>query len=186
MGVAVLEQLVVPTARAVRWTPLVGVSGLLLAVALLARTSNGPVALLAALASAALACAVVACLHDPAAALLAALPVSAMQRRCLRLGLVLTPALACWALFARVSDASPSTGSPWPMLALTAVGVAVAVWSPSRMGVLVAASAPLVWFVLDVAVPGEGLVSDAAGWWRTSPGVVACAALVVVVAGRRR
>jgi hypothetical protein len=186
MRVAVLEQLVVPTARAVRWTPLIGVSALLLAVTLLARTASRPADLVAALASAALACVVVASLHDPAAALLAAVPVSSMQRRGLRLGLALTPALACWALLARVSDTSPGTGSPWPMLALTAAGVAVAVWSPPHRGLLVATSLPLLWFAFDMTVPGTGTLADLAGLWHTAPGAVLGVALLGLLAGRRR
>lgn len=186
MSVAALEQAALPTARAIRWAPLAGVSGLLLVVLLLARASDRPVDLVLALASAALASVVVGALHDPAAALLAAVPVSAMQRRALRLTLVGVPVLGVWWVSTAVSDSSPGTGSPEPLLALAATGVAVAVWSPPHLGVLVGACVPLAWFALDTTVPGAGVVADVAGWWHTASGAVLAVALVVLVAGRRR
>ncbi|KRF34265.1 hypothetical protein [Nocardioides sp. Soil805] len=186
MTVAPLRQAALPTARAIRWVPLVGVSALVLLVLLVARTSQRPVDLVLAVASAALACAVVGALHDPAALLLAAAPVSVMRRRLLRLTLVLLPALVVWGVLASVSHASPGATSPGPLLALAAAGVAVAVWTPAEPGVLVGASVPVVWFALDMTVPGSGLLSDAAGWWRTAPQAVVAVALVALLAGRRR
>lgn len=186
MTIAPLQQAALPTARAIRWAPFLGVSGLLLVVLLLARSADGPVDVVLALASAALASVVVAALHDPAAALLAAVPVSAMQRRVLRLTLVLLPVLAVWWLSTAISDGSPGTASPVPLLALAAAGVAVAVWSPPHLGVLVGAFVPIAWYALDTTVPGSGVLSDVAGWWHTAPGAVLAVALLVLVAGRRR
>ncbi len=85
-----------------------------------------------------------------------------------------------------MSDSSPGTGSPGPLLALTAAGVAVAVWSPPHLGVLVGAFVPVLWFALDMTVPGAGIVSDVAGWWHTAPEAVVAVALLALVAGRRR
>ena len=186
MSIVPLAQAARPTARAVRWTPLLGVGALLLAVLVLARTSSRPVDLVLAVAAAALACVVVGTLHDPAALLLAAVPVPPMPRRLLRLGLVLVPALVVWAALVRVADASPGAGSPGPLLALVTAGVAVVVWSPPHLGVLAGAFVPLLWFALDRTVPGSGLLSDAAGWWRTDPLPVAALAVVALLAGRRR
>jgi hypothetical protein len=186
VSAAALGQAVVPTARSIRWAPLAGVTGLVLAVLMLARTAQRPADVVLAVASAALACVVVAALHDPAAALLAAVPVSLARRRGLRLTLVLLPALAAWAFLARVSDTSPGRGSPGPLLALTAAGVVAAVWSPAHRGVLAGAFVPVLWFALDMTVPGAGVASDVAGWWHTAPWTVLVVALVVLVAGRRR
>ena len=55
MTIAPLQQAALPTARAIRWAPFLGVSGLLLVVLLLARSADGPVDVVLALASAALA-----------------------------------------------------------------------------------------------------------------------------------
>ncbi len=184
--VAPLWQAALPTARAIRWVPLVGVTALVLPVLVLARTSQRPVDQLLAVASAALACAVVGALHDPAAFLLAAVPVSVMRRRLLRLALVLLPALAIWGVLTSVSHASPGAGSPGPLLALPAAGVAVGVWSPAHPAALVGAFVPVLWFALDMTVPGSGVLADAAGWWRTAPQAVVAVALAALVVGRRR
>lgn len=186
MAIAPLQQAALPTARAIRWAPLLGVSGLLLVVLLLARSADRPVDLVLALASAALAGVVVAALHDPAAALLAAVPVSAVQRRALRLTLVLPPVLGIWWFSTAISDSSPGTDSPLPLLALAATGVAVAVWSPPHLGVLVGTFVPVVWFALDTTVPGAGVLSDVSGWWHTAPWAVLAVALLALAAGRRR
>ena len=186
MSVAALGHAVLPTARSIRWSPLAGVAGLVLAALLLARTASGPADVVLAVASTALACVVVGALHDPAAALLAPVPVSVMQRRLLRLAVVLLPALVVWAALDRVAEASAGTASPGPLLALTATGVAVAVWSPPHLGPVLGASVPVLWFALDMAVPGTGTPADVAGWWHTAPVAVGAVALVVVIAGRRR
>lgn len=186
MSVAALGQAVVPTARSVRWTPLAGVAGLVLAALLLARSAARPADVVLAVASAALACVVVSALHDPAAALLAAVPVSAVRRRSLRLAVVLLPALAAWTVLASVAEASPGAGSPGPLLALATTGVAAAVWSPPDRGVLVGSLVPVLWFALASTVPGPGTLSDVADSWHTAPWTVVAVALLALVAGRRR
>jgi hypothetical protein len=181
-----LTQAAVPTARTIRWTPLAGVAGLLLVVLVLARASERPGDVLLAVASAALASVVVGALHDPASTLLAALPVSSMQRRVLRLALVGLPTLTLWWVLTLVADSSPGTGGPGPFLALAASGVAVAVWAPPHVGVLLGALVPGLWFALDTSVPWTGAAAGIAGGWRTEPWIVVAAAILVLVAGRRR
>lgn len=186
MRVAVLEQAALPTARAIRWTPLVGVSGSMLVVLLLARSSDRPAGLVLAIASAALASIVAGALHDPAADLLDAVPVSGMQRRGLRLALVLAPVLASWWAMTLVSGTSSGSGSPWPLLALAASAVAAVVWAPPHLGVLTGAFVPPLWFTLDSTVPGSGFLADVAGLWHTAPAGVLAVAVVAILAGGRR
>jgi hypothetical protein len=186
MTVTPLAQAALPTSRSIRWSPLAGVAGLLLAVLLLSRTAERPAGVLMAIAAAALASVVVASLHDPAADLLAAVPVSVMQRRLLRLVLVLVPTLLAWGALVAVAPPSLGARSLGPLLALTAAGVAAGVWSPARRAVLVGASVPVLWFALDMTVTDDGLLGDAAGWWRTDPWPVAVVALGALAAGRRR
>jgi hypothetical protein len=186
MTITPLAQAALPTSRSIRWSPLAGVAALLVAVLLVARTAQRPADVLMAIAAAALASVVVASSQDPAADLLAAVPVSVMQRRLLRLGLVLVPCLLVWGVLVVVAPASLGATSPGPLLALTAAGVAVGVWSPARRAVLAGASVPVLWFVLDLAVPGDGLLADLAGWWRTDPWPVLVVTLGALVVGRRR
>ena len=122
----VLVQAVVPTARAVRWTPLAGLAALLAVVATLAGADGRPSDTVLAVAAAGLAATVVGGLHDPADRLLAAVPVSAMARRVVRLGLLGVPTLLTWWLLT-VLASSASRSGPGPLLALTGCGVAVAV-----------------------------------------------------------
>ena len=180
---AVLVQAAVPTARAIRWVPAGALAGLLVVAAALARSAERPADVVLAIAAAALAATVVAGLHDPAADLLAAVPVSGMQRRVLRVALVGVPALAVWWVLDSLTTARVS--GPGPLLALTACGVAVAVWAPSRRAVLLGASAPVVLFVLHQATP-PGTVSDVLAWWLTHPWWVLAAATLLCVMGRRR
>jgi hypothetical protein len=186
MMVTPLAQAALPTSRSIRWSPLAGVAGLLCAVLLVSRTAPRPADVLMAIAAAALASVVVASLHDPAADLLAAVPVSVMQRRLLRLVLVLVPTLLVWGALVVVAPPSLGTTSPGPLLALTAAGVAVGAWAPARRAVLVGASVPVLWFALKMLVPGNGLLVDVAGWWRTDPWPVLAVALGALVAGRQR
>jgi hypothetical protein len=182
---APLAQAAFPTARAVRWTPVVVASVLLVGAALAVRASARPSDLLLALAAAALASMVVAALHDPARDLLAALPVSAMQRRVLRLALVGGPVLGAWTTLVVLAGTASDTTWTGSLLALSATGVAVAVWSGPRTGVALGAAVPVLWFALDRAVPG-GLGSDAVGLWRTDPWLVAATAGLVCWLGRHR
>ncbi|HEX5918541.1 MAG TPA: hypothetical protein VFY76_11835 [Nocardioides sp.] len=179
----VLVQAALPTARAVRWAPGAALAGLLVVSAALARSADRPADVVVAIAATGLAATVVAGLQDSAAALLEALPVSTMRRRVLRLAVVGAPALAVWWLIDSLSAAQLS--GPGPLLALTATGVAVAVWAPPRRAVLVGASAPVVVFTLHQVVP-SGAASDVVAWWLTDPWWVLATATLLCVAGRRR
>ena len=116
-------------------------------------------------------------------------PCRSMQRRLLRLTLVLLPALAVWWVPDRVvgqpprAPAPPGRCSPSPPPASR--------WrcGPRRTSACPwwARSCPWLWFALDMTVPGTGVVSDVAGWWHTAPAaVVAVASWSLVIAGRRR
>ncbi|MBA2955933.1 hypothetical protein GON03_16480 [Nocardioides sp. MAH-18] len=121
-----------PTVRSISWAPLAGVSACLLAVTLVTDNWNAG---LVGIAAAAVAGAQVAGLHDPAAALLSALPTSAAVRRARRLALLVPVALGVW--LATVD------GSLLGLLALTVVGVAVSVHAGVPAGVAV----PLLWAI---------------------------------------
>jgi hypothetical protein len=180
---AALAQAALPTARAIRWPPAAALSVVLLAAAALARSTVGPANMLLATAAAGLAATVVSGLHDPAAALLEAVPVSAMQRRVLRLTLIGLPALAVWSLIDWMTVAQVS--GPGPLLALTACGVAVALWGPRRNAVLLGASTPVVLSALPRVVP-SATISDVFAWWLTDSWWVLLGAGLVCIAGRRR
>ena len=180
-----LVQAALPTARAIRWAPAAAVAGLLVAVAVLAGTADRPADMVLAIAATGLAATVVAGLQDPASALLAAVPVSAMRRRVLRLVLLGAPALAVWSLLVALSTTADDPG-PGPLLALTACGVAVAVWAPPRHAVVLAAATPVVLFTLRQALPLDGAVADAVALWWTNPWWVLGLALLICAAGRRR
>ena len=175
-----------PTARAMTWRPLATVAVLLVLVLALLRGSGQPVHTVLAVAAAALASLVVGALHDPAATLLATVPVSITHRRALRLTLVLLPVLTLWWALTRIAGPSSAQDGPGPLLALAAAGVAVAVWLPSQRGVLVGVGVPMVWYALDQLVPWNGVAADISGWWRTEPWSVTACAVLVLVAGRRR
>ena len=179
----VLVQAALPTARAIRWAPAASLAGVLVVAVVLARSAGRPADAVLAIAATALAATIVSGLHDPAAALVAAVPVSVAQRRVLRLTLVGLPALALWWLLDSMTTARLS--GPGPLLALTACGVAVALWAPQRRAVVLGASTPVVLFVLHQVVPA-GIVSDVLGWWLTDPWWVLAGASLLCVAGRRR
>ena len=180
---AAIAQAALPTARAIRWAPAAALSGVLVAAALLTRSSGRPADVVLAIAAVGLAATVVSGLHDPAGAVLAAVPVSAMQRRLLRLALVGAPVLAVWLLLDAMAPAQSS--GPSPLLAATACGVAVSMWAPQRRAVLLGASTPVALFALHRFLPA-GAVSDVAGWWLTDPWWVLLGATLVCIAGRRR
>jgi hypothetical protein len=181
----VLAQAVVPTARAVRWAPPALVAGLLLLVVGLAGTSARPADTVLAIAAAGLAATVVSGLHDPAATLLAAVPVSAMRRRLLRLGLLGAPALLLWWALATLAPATTHAG-PGPLMALASCGVAVAVWAPMTRAVLLGAATPVAVFAVGRVAPAGSTASDVLGWWLTDPWWVLAAASLLCVLGRRR
>jgi hypothetical protein len=178
-----LARAALPTARSIRWAPAAALSCVLLAAAALARSADGPANMLVATAAAGLAATVVSGLHDPAAALLEAVPVSAMQRRVLRLTLLGLPALAVYSLLDRLTVAQVS--GPGPLLALTACGVAVALWGPRRNAVLLGACTPVVLCALPRVVPSTA-ISDVIAWWLTDSWWVLAGATLLCVAGRRR
>jgi hypothetical protein len=180
---AALAHAALPTARAMRWAPAVLLAAVLVAATLLARSAGRPADVVLAIAAAGLAATVVSGLHDPAAAMLSAVPVSLMQRRVLRLGLLGVPALAVWFLLDSLTTARLS--GPGPLLALTACGVAVALWAPPRRAVVLGASTPVALFALHQFLP-DGAVSDVVGWWLTEPWWVLAAAALWCIAGRRR
>ena len=183
MNTTALAQAARPTSRAMPWRPLLASAAVTVLVLSLARGSGQSVDAFLAIASAAVASLVVAALHDPAAPVLAAVPVSAMQRRLLRLALATLPVLALWWTLTLVSAA---TSGPGPLLALAASGVAVSVWAPFDRPVLIGGGVPMAWYAMDHLVPWSGLAADAAGWWRTESWPVVAVAIVVLVAGRRR
>lgn len=119
-----------PTMRSISWVPLATVSALLVVLGVwLERWPED----LVGMAAAAVAAAIVAGLHDPAAALLSAMPISAVVRQARRLVLLVPAALTVWLT---------TTGGPvLGVVALTAVGVAVSV----RAGVPLGVAAPLAW-----------------------------------------
>jgi hypothetical protein len=181
-----LAQAAGPTSRTLAWRPLAGVAGLLALVVAVGRATGQSVDALLGVAAAALAGLVVASLRDPAATLLAGVPVSVMQRRVIRLALVGLPVLALWAALTWVARPAADTHGVGPLVALAVSGVAAAVWWPSHSGVLVGGCIPLAWYALDRFVPWSGVADDVAGWWRTEPWAVAGVAVLVLVAGRRR
>lgn len=182
---AVIAQTTLPTARAIRWLPLAGVGGLLLAAGLLTRSSARPADPVLAIAAASLAATVVAGMRDPAAALLAPMPVSLMRRRLVRLSLVGAAALGMWWCLTALT-LSPAGVEPGQLLALSATGVAVATWAPPSRAVSVGASVPVAWFVLDRVLPVSGVVADVLAWWRTDPWPIVAAAVLLCFVGRHR
>ena len=186
MTTSVLRQAALPTGRALAWRPLALAGTLLVLVLTVLRGSGQAADTFLAVAAAALAGLVVGALHDPAAALLETVAVPVMHRRALRLTLVTLPVLMLWWALTLIAGPSSSPHGPGPLLALAASGVAVAVWVPSGRGVLVGASVPMAWYVLDQLVPWTGLAADVSGWWRTEPWWVTTVAVLVLVAGRHR
>jgi len=181
-----LVQAARPTSRAMPWRPLAAAAVLLVLVLALLRASGQPVDTFLTVAAAALAGLVVGALHDPAATLLATVPVPIAHRRALRLTLVCVPVLTLWWMLTLVAGPSSASHGPGPLMALAASGVAVAVWMPSQRGVLVGVSVPLAWYALDQLVPWTGVAADVSGWWRTDPWSVTACAVLLLVAGRRR
>jgi hypothetical protein len=178
-------QALAPTARALAWTPLLAATGVLLALASLLRALDAPSPVVVSLGVGVMAAAVVDALRDPAAALLAAVPVSLAVRRALRLGLAAAVAVPLWLL---VGWVLPGRGLALaPLLALVAAGVAVATWLPDGRAVRLAAGVPLLWVVLSEVLAGfDGPVLTAARLWSDHPVVVAGTASLVVLLGRHR
>jgi len=175
----------VPTARAIRWRPVLVVVASLVLVAVLAEATRGPISAVLAIAAAGLSSTAVAGLHDPADTLLEPLPVTRMQRRLLRLAPLAVSAAAAWWVVTEVL--SPGRHQPvGPLVGLTAVGVAVAVWAPRRRAVVLGAGAPVALFVLTRVVPADTRMAEVASVWQTHPWWVLLGAVTICWLGRRR
>lgn len=180
-----------PTARATAWPPLAGVATCFAGMGLVAMEAEvWPVGLLG-IGAAALAAALVAGLHDPAAALLSAVPTSPGRRRVQRLTLLLPCGLAVWLLFVASGHLSAAALDPgWPLgqvAALTATGLAVAVWAPEGYGVQAGVTAPLLWYAVSWASGSiDGAAAHVVSLWQHHPWILSVAALAALVLGRRR
>ena len=158
-----------PTARSISWWALAaGAACLVTATAAAEYTGRSPAELVGVIA-AALAAAVVVGLRDPAAALLAAVPTSLAVRRGRRLVLLVPVELAIWA-----ATVDRSLGG---VVALTAAGLAAAVWAPGSAGLAAGVAVPLVWVV---AARAGGLT------WDQHSQLVTIAALAALWTGRNR
>ena len=189
-GARVSAAWVAPTARAVPWQPLAGIGTALVGVSAVATYADRwPVTLLG-LAAAGVAAATVAGLHDPAAALLAAVPTSAARRRAHRVALLAPVALLIWLGYVAVGHHwYPGLG--WPLgqvTALATTGLALAAWWPAdRTDVRVGAgvAAVLLWY----AVARPGLVDDHAEVllaWQHHPWIVSAVAVAALLVRRER
>ncbi len=178
----------VPTARAIPWGPLAGVTACLAATGAVTTLAGTQPAGVLGIAAAALAAAVVAAQHDPAAALLAAVPVSAARRRASRLALTLPAGLVVWLLWVGISGGTdPAHG--WPVaqpIALTATGLAVAVWAPDRIALAAGVAAPLVWFVAAWVSGSGGGPAGLLAAWQQHPWPVTASAGAALLIGRHR
>lgn len=182
----VLAQAAPPTARATPWAAVLAVCALVAVIALMLRLTDQSGDSLAKIGAPALATAAVVALVDPAAGLLAPMPVSTTQRRLIRLVLVAVPVSGTWLVVTLVATTSPELRSAGPLLALTAAGVAAVVWAPPRGAVVIGATVPVLWFVLERTTRELAVVSDVTGLWLIHPWVVVASATLLCVAGRKR
>jgi hypothetical protein len=174
---SVLLQAALPTARTIRWWPLVVVVVPVAGLVALARSVGRPAGAVLLLGAAALASLVVTALRDDAAVTLEALPVSIARRSALRLALMGAPVLlAWWSLLEVAGTTRPGTAS---LLVLATCGTAVATRGASRWAVLAGAAVPVVWFAADRVVGGRGTLGEVLGWWRTDPWPVLLVVLLV-------
>jgi hypothetical protein len=166
-----------------------GVAACLVAMSAAAAISGTWPARLSGIAAAALAAALVAGLRDPAAALVAAVPTSPARRRARREALLVPAGLALWlGTLAAAGVWDPGVGRPLgPVVALSATGLAVAVWAPRRIALEAGVATPLLWFVTAGAA-GEldtGL-REALVAWQDHPWIVTAAASAALLMGRNR
>jgi hypothetical protein len=186
MMLTATTQAAVPTARAMAWTPVaVTATGLLLA-AVMVRVSGREAPLALSLSVGAIAALTVLSLRDSAAALMAAVPVSAWRRRVLRLGWLAVAVVPLWLVVTTVlPEPGPATGLA-SLLGLTTSALAVAVWLPDDdLGR--AAALPLVWVGAGSLLGGfGGVVADVATLWREHPWPVVAVAAVALAAGWSR
>jgi hypothetical protein len=81
----------------------------------------------------------------------------------------------------------PATGwSIGPLVALIATGIAVAVWSPPRIGVAAGVAAPLAWVAAQRALGEPEIAADIWLGWQQHPYLVTVVALAALVIGRNR
>jgi len=179
----------VPTVRATSWQPMAGVAVALSGVSALAGgLGRWPDSLLGIVA-ATLAAAVVAGLRDPAAALLAAVPTSAAVRRARRVALLAPVALLVWLAYLSAGHELPAARG-WPLgllAALTATGIAVAAWAPTRVAVSAGVAVPLLWVAVGRASHGlDPSVEEVLLAWKNYPWIVTAAAVAALLIGRNR
>jgi hypothetical protein len=160
-------------------------AAVLLALSALLHAQEAPSPTVLSLGAGAMAAAMVHALGDPAAALLAAVPVSRAARRLLRLASAALVAVPLWLL---ATYLLPGDGTALgPLVALVAVGLAVATWLPVDRPVTVAAGVPLLWVVLgEVLGDADGPVGHVALAWSDQPLAVAAVGAVLFVLGRHR
>jgi len=164
-----------PTARAVGWLPLAAVTAVLAASSTIAMAVGTWPYQVTGLVAGAIASSVVAGMSDPAKALLAAMPTSAAVRRAHRLLLLLPVAASVWLGWLGLGQ-SRSAGLGWPvagLAALTAAGLAVAVWGAVWLG----AAVPLAWVTL---------AQTAHVGWEVHPELITVAAAAALWTGRNR
>lgn len=164
-----------PTLLSISWAPLAAVIACLTAVSALAALADGwPVGLLG-LCAAAIAAALAAGLHDPAEALLAAVPTSPAVRRGRRLLALVPVGLAVWLGWLAIGHRwVPGLG--WPVAGFAALGVvavAAATWGPTWLG----AGLPLAWAALALAAGLD---------WELHAELVILAAAAALWTGRNR
>ena len=180
---------VVPTARAISWLPLATVGGALVALsAVTAYADRWPVGMLG-IATGAVAAGLVAGLRDPAAALLAAVPVPPVTRLLHRLVLLVPAGVVVWLAYLWPAQAAgPGPGWPVaPMLALAACGAVVADRAPGGSGTAAGVAVPLLWVaVARVAGPLDQDVAELVLPWQHHPWLVITAASAALLWGRTR
>ena len=192
MSIALVDRVpawAAPTVRATPLTPLVAATAVFLVVGALVELSGEPAGRLLALAAAGAAAALVAGLHDPAAALLEAVPTSASSRRAHRLALLVPLAAVLWLGLLGAAHLADDWTSGWPLgpvSALAAVGIAVAVWAPAGSQAAWGAAAPMAWFALAHVVTPSGSAEGALALWQTHPWTVTAAAVAAITLGARR
>jgi hypothetical protein len=185
--VSATTQAALPTARSMAWTPVAVTATGLVAVAMLARATERGTPLALSLTAGALAALAVLALRDPAAALLAAVPLSAWRRRALRLAWIAAVVLPLWMVVTALLPAV-GLGTALPaLLALSASALAVAVWIPDGGDPGRAAALPLLWVAAGSTVGGVGgPVGDASLLWREHPWPLLAVAVVLLAAGSSR
>jgi hypothetical protein len=105
--------------------------------------------------------------------------------------LLLPCELAVWLLLVsagHLSSSAPDLGWPFgSLVALTATGLAVAVWAPERFGVEAGVAVPMLWCAVAWAGGSiEGTYSELVFAWQHYPWIVTAVAVTALVVGRNR